>query len=172
MIFGFFLHFCCMIMLAVPSNWLRLWRGARGDTQVLRSLFIEDELLHVIPFTSSAIGVIRTLTVLGINRRPARLRFGIARSRMDLSSTHVPRGPPSSLVNNLTIDLLLQVHSRLSSRLASAPHRPSPCCGYVLEPVLRVHVCYPTCLTFNLASVTLFFAGPCCSHTFAMSSSP
>jgi hypothetical protein len=66
---------------------------------------------------------------LGINRRPARLRFGIACSRIDLSSTHVPRGSPSSLVNTLTIDLLLQVHSRLSSRLASAPHRPSPCRG-------------------------------------------
>jgi hypothetical protein len=60
---GFFLHFCCMIMLAAPSNWLRLWRGAKGDTQVLRSLFIEDEVLHVISFTSFAIDVTRTLTV-------------------------------------------------------------------------------------------------------------
>jgi hypothetical protein len=108
----------------------------------------------------------------GINRWPAILRFGIARSRMGLSSTHVARGSPSSLVNNLTIDLLLQVHSRLSSCLASAPHRPSPCRGYLLEPVLRVHVCYSICFLSLLASITLFSTGPCFSHVFTMSSSP
>jgi hypothetical protein len=81
----------------------------------------------------------------GINRRPAILRFAIARGRMDLSLTHVPRGSPSSFVNNLTSDLLLQVHSRLSSRFASAPRRPSPGRGVVLKTVLRLRNLYSLC---------------------------
>jgi hypothetical protein len=112
-------------------------------------------------------------TYRGLGYPPAGCTwFCPARRRMGLSLAHVSRGSPSSFVNNLTSNLLLQVLSRLSSRKEPAPRRPGSIRGSVrsrqcstcassIRHVFHVHPSVQFITSSFAAPVVLMFL-PCC----------
>lgn len=135
----------------IPKKFLRSKIYRSATLQHSSTCYVDDAfLLHLL----------RT-------RIPVGRLFYPARHCVDLSLAHVPRGSPSSFVNNLTSNLLLQVLSRLSSRIESAPRRPCldvPKTVLVLRGFYSICLALRPCLPLNTSSVPV----PACTHVLSM----